>query len=532
MRNYLGRGTVIKPIEAGIIIAAAIALGVIFNRLDAFDKMVAFLELHEDWELDEYFFVLFFAGMGALFVAVRRGRELASEMHHREAAEKRALTLARHDPLTGLANRRVLHEELPALMDGARAAGRQCAVFVIDLDHFKPVNDVHGHETGDGVLIEVAARLNRACPDGLTARVGGDEFVAVLTHEAGTDTPARAATQVVRMLSETYEIGGRKLELGATLGIARAPIDSTNAEELLRSADVAMYEGKRAGKGTYRFFHAEMDERLRARATLEADLRAAIEAGQVTPYFQPVISLADNRIIGFEALARWHHPTKGMIQPDDFIAVAEDIGLIDALSNRILREGCIAARAWHPDTTLSINISPMQLKDPWLSARLLGILSEMGFPPSRLIVEVTENAIIDDIELAAEVFGSLQNAGIRIALDDFGKGYSSLSHLRQLKFNHLKIDSSFVRSMDTIESQQIVAAVAGLGKALGMPVTAEGVETEAAAATLRALGCEQAQGYLFGKATSAEDAARLLNSEDLVARELASEKPVRKRVAG
>ncbi|WP_404333505.1 putative bifunctional diguanylate cyclase/phosphodiesterase [Sphingomonas sp. MMS12-HWE2-04] len=532
MRKYLGRGTLIKPIEFGIIIAVAISLSFVFDRINAFENVVVFLNDHESWQLDEYFFAFFFLGFGALIVAVRRGCELASEMRHREAAEQRALMLARHDPLTGLANRRVLHEELPALIDKAQAAGGQCAVFVIDLDHFKPVNDLHGHEAGDGVLVEVATRLNRACPDGLTARLGGDEFVAVMAHEAGTDAPARAATQIVRMLSAPYEIGGRKLEIGATIGIARAPIDSTNAEELLRSADVAMYDGKRAGKGVYRFFHAEMDERLRARARMEADLRAAIEAGEIIPHFQPVISLAENRIVGFEALARWHHPTKGMIQPDAFIPVAEDIGVIDALSNRILREGCIAARDWHPDTTLSINISPIQLKNPWLSARLLGILAETGFPPSRLIVEVTENAIIEDIAATAEVFGSLQNAGIRIALDDFGKGYSSLSHLRQLKFNHLKIDSSFIQTMDSIESQRIVKAVAGLGKALGMPVTAEGVETEAAAATLRALDCEQAQGYLFGKATSAEQAADLLNGERAAAPRPAGLQSVQKGAAG
>ncbi|MBC9032250.1 EAL domain-containing protein [Sphingomonas sp. JC676] len=247
---------------------------------------------------------------------------------------------------------------------------------------------------------------------------------------------------------------------------------------------------------------------------LETELRDAIARGDVTPYFQPVISLADQRIVGFEALARWHHPTRGTIPPDEFIPIAEDLGLIDALTHRILRQGCIAARDWHGDTSLSINISPVQLKDTWLAARLLAILQETGFPPQRLIVEVTENAIIEDIEQVAVVFASLQNVGIRIALDDFGKGYSSLSHLRQLKFDHLKIDSSFVRSMDTAESCKIVSAVAGLGKALGMPVTAEGVESEEVADALRALGCEQAQGFLFGRPAPAIEAAHMLDGGD------------------
>jgi EAL domain-containing protein (putative c-di-GMP-specific phosphodiesterase class I) len=259
-----------------------------------------------------------------------------------------------------------------------------------------------------------------------------------------------------------------------------------------------------------------MDARLRERKVIETDLRAAVESGAIDAYFQPVMSLADSTITGFEALARWNHPTRGLLAPELFIPIAEDLGLIDKLSYGILRSGCIASRDWPPHTTLAINISPMQLKDPWLSARLLAILTEYGFSPSRLIVEVTENAIIEDIPHVATVFSSLQNAGIRIALDDFGKGYSSLNHLRQLRFDHLKIDSSFVLSMDASESLKIVSAIAGLGQALGMPVTAEGVETEASAETLRSLGCEQAQGYLFGRAVTASETAKLFLAPDAV----------------
>jgi diguanylate cyclase (GGDEF)-like protein len=513
VKRYLGRGKLIKPLELVACIVTAVALGVLFDRIDAFERLAEFMAQHDAWQLDEIFFVLFFGGIGALILAIRRASDLAREMGKREVAEARALSLARHDPLTGLANRRVLHEDLPALLEEARKATTQCAVFMIDLDHFKPINDVYGHDTGDAVLVEVASRLQRAVGTGLIARVGGDEFVLAILHEPGTDAPTRIAAQVIRTLTAPYDVGGRMLQLGASVGIARAPADATLGDDLLRVADVAMYDAKRAGKGTHRFFHADMDERLRERAVLEADLREAIAAGDIMPYFQPVISLADQRIVGFEALARWHHPTRGTIAPDDFIPLAEDLGLIDALSHRILRQGCIAARDWHSDTTLSINISPVQLKDSWLAARLLAILQETGFAPQRLIVEVTENAIIDDIEHAATVFASLQNVGIRIALDDFGKGYSSLSHLRQLKFNHLKIDSSFVRTMDTVESRKIVSAVAGLGKALGMPVTAEGVETPEVADALRALGCEHAQGFLFGRPAPAIEAAHMLDSK-------------------
>jgi diguanylate cyclase (GGDEF)-like protein len=508
--KFIGRGRLFQPLELLVISGAALGLAFLFNQFDAFDSMVSFLERHEKYELDEYVFVLFFAGVGAIVLAVRRARDMAREMKGREAAEASALALARHDPLTGLSNRRVLHEELPAMLGHAEHGGRQCSIFVIDLDLFKPVNDLHGHGIGDAVLVEVAARLQRANSGvSLIARIGGDEFVAVMTHEPGTDAPTRAAMRIIQELGQYYQIGEQRVEIGATIGISRCPLDATQADDLLRCADIAMYDAKRAGKGTFRFFHADMDERLRSRAALQAELRSALGRGEILPYFQPVIALDDDRIIGFEALARWEHPVRGTIAPDEFIPIAEDIGLIDEVTNIVLREGCIAARDWPAGTSLSVNISPLQLKDGWLTARLLGILTENGLSPSRLIVEVTENAIIDDIEQAAEVFGSLQNAGIRIALDDFGKGYSSLSHLRQLKFNHLKIDSSFVRSMDCEESQKIVSAVAGLGKSLGMPVTAEGVETAKVAEVLRLLGCEQAQGYLFGRPVPAEDAALL-----------------------
>ena len=515
MKRYIGRVNLIQPVEIAVCIGTAIALGLLFDRINAFERMAIFFAKHESWQLDEYFFVLFFGGIGALVLAIRRAADLAREMIEREKAEAHALSLARHDPLTGLANRRVLHDELPALLEEARSSTSQCAVFMVDLDHFKPINDVYGHDTGDAVLVEVASRLQRAAgAHGLVARVGGDEFVLAILQEPGTDAPARTAIQVIRALSVPYDVGGRLLELGATVGIARAPVDATLGDDLLRVADVAMYDAKRTGKGTHCFFHADMDQRLRARAVLETELREAITTGDITPYFQPVISLADDRIVGFEALARWHHPTRGTISPDEFIPIAEDLGLIDALSRRILREGCIAARDWHWDTSLSINISPVQLKDSWFAARLLVVLQETGFAPQRLIVEVTENAIIDDIQHAATVFASLQNIGIRIALDDFGKGYSSLSHLRELKFDNLKIDSSFVQSMNTAESRKIVSAVAGLGMALGMPVTAEGVESAEVADALRVLGCEHAQGFLFGRPVPASEAARMVVNDD------------------
>tara|TARA_Y100000815_G_scaffold255501_1_gene262419 strand:+ start:586 stop:2163 length:1578 start_codon:yes stop_codon:yes gene_type:complete len=512
VNRFIGKFRIIRLNEAIATIAIGVPTFLILSLTDAFDKFSVLVHRHEAWELDEIFIFLMLLSLSGLIFAVRRTIDARREIARREAAEARAMELARHDPLTGLANRRVLNEELDEMLRLVAHRGRECAVFVVDLDNFKPVNDLHGHEAGDAVLVCVAERLREVAGDqALIARLGGDEFVCVVQCELDGDAPTRIASALQRRLAEPVKANGVTVEVGATIGIALCPSDGTDSETLLRCADVAMYEAKRQKRGTFRFFHAEMDARLRDRAELEAHLRDAIADGQILPYFQPVMSLCRSRIIGFEALARWEHPTRGVIPPDVFIPVVEDLGLIWQLTENILRASCVAARDWPGDITLSINIAPVQLKDEWLAARILAVLTEYNFPPSRLIVEVTENAIIDDIDEAAEVFASLQNAGIRIALDDFGKGYSSLSHLRQLRFNHLKIDSSFVRSMDSAESQKIVSAVSGLGKALGMPVTAEGVETTDVADALRALGCEQAQGYLFGAAVPADEVRRMLS---------------------
>jgi diguanylate cyclase (GGDEF)-like protein len=392
-------------------------------------------------------------------------------------------------------------------------AAQECAVLLIDLDLFKPVNDVHGHAVGDAVLIEVASRLTNVIGTrGTVARMGGDEFACIIPFTVGSDVPTRTAGNLIRSLAEPIFVEATRVQIGSTIGITRAPHDGTTPTDLLHGADLAMYEGKRKGRGAYRFFDVKMDLHLRERSALEADLRAAVEAGEIIPYFQPIVDLRDDRIIAFEALARWLHPTRGMIPPDTFIPIAEDLGIIDKLSYAMLRKACEAARHWPPHLQLSINIAPVQLKDPWLASRLLGILTDTGFAPSRLIVEVTENSAIEDMIKAKEVFESLQNAGVRISLDDFGKGYSSLYHLRQLRFDQLKIDGSFIHAMGSAESAKIVSAVAGLGKSLGMPVTAEGVETTEEADALRVLGCEHAQGFLFGKALCPADTSVLLAS--------------------
>jgi diguanylate cyclase (GGDEF)-like protein len=493
----------LATLGAGILVSA---------RLELFELLDSYAHLHEGWQLDEIVVVLVFSSLVSLILLLRRAGDLRREIARREASEQKATKLARHDPLTGLANRRVLNEELDAQLEAVKTGATECAAFLIDLDLFKPVNDAHGHLGGDTVLVEVARRLTEMVAEfGTVARMGADEFACVIAYPTDSDLPARLAARIVRRIAEPISIAGFEIQISCTVGIARAPQDGTTASALLYGADLAMHEAKGEGGGACRFYHVEMDVELRERVALEADLRAVVARGGIVPYFQPIVELGRGRIVGFEALARWPHPDLGQVAPDRFIPVAEDIGIIGDLTDAMLRAACAAARDWPADLTLSINVSPLQLRNPWLAPRLLGILTESGFAPSRLILEVTENAVIEDMVHAADVFVSLRNAGVRTALDDFGKGCSSLYHLLKLNFDHLKIDRSFVHSMDTADSVKIVSAVASLGKSLGMSVTAEGVETGAEADALRALGCDHAQGYLFGRPLDAEGTLALLN---------------------
>jgi diguanylate cyclase (GGDEF)-like protein len=428
----------------------------------------------------------------------------------RQRAEERAQQLARHDLLTGLANRRFFREQLSATLAEIGPSIGECALFLIDLDHFKAFNRAHGQEAGDALLVEIAARLRSICePGAVMARLGGDEFACLLSYPAGADLPARFAAKMIQVLNTPFRGADFSLDIEATIGIARYPTDAAGPDDLLRAADRAMEEGKNGCRGIFHFYQPEMDSRLHERAALEEELRGAIERGEIKAYFQPIMSLGDGRISGFEALARWEHPIHGLLGPELFIALAEDIGVIGELCYDVLRQACLASRDWPEGTTLSVNISPVQLKDPWLTGRIMTILRQTAFAASRLIIEVPETAIIEDMPRAAAVFSSLHREGVRIALDDFGRGYASLYHLRELRFDHLKIDGAFVGSMESPESVNIVRAIAALGKSLGMPVTAEGVESQMSSEALREMGCDQAQGYLFGRPTSAAEAADL-----------------------
>jgi diguanylate cyclase (GGDEF)-like protein len=463
-------------------------------------------------ELDEVMALATLLVSGLLFYAWRRLKEQKRETARRITAEREARSLAMEDPLTGLPNRRQFDGCLKDAMQKPPRQGAAHAVLTLDLNGFKKVNDVHGHPVGDELLIKVGALLRQAVRDGdLVARLGGDEFAVLATHISGAEAATGVARRIIDALAHPTPAGGAEHRVGCAIGIALSPQDGSDGEELMRKADIALYRAKAQGGSTLRFFEEEMDAQVRERDYLERELRAAIGTPQLRPHYQPQIALKTGRITGFEALARWTHPELGEIPPERFIPIADDCGLISALTEDLLTRACTDAAGWPKDTLLSFNISPVQLRDGGMGLRLMKILADTGLPPQRLEIELTESALVRDMDSAREILGALRDAGVKIALDDFGTGYSSLYHLRNFKLDKIKIDRSFVESMNRDpDSAAIVKALVGLGAGLNLTVTAEGVEDAEQQAMLAETGCEQAQGFLFSQAVPAEEALAMV----------------------
>ncbi|MBX9731159.1 MAG: EAL domain-containing protein [Sphingomonas sp.] len=454
-----------------------------------------------------------------ILIGWRRHNELRREVEVRAAAEERAQLLAARDPLTGFLNRRSLAEEGAALLVQAERRQKALAMLMLDLDHFKTINDMHGHATGDGLLRLVSEEIARAMPSvALMGRLGGDEFAcAFLFDPAHPDTVERIAERLVSRVAQPFVSDGLQLQISASIGIARTDHGCASIDALMRSADIAMYAAKNTGRNRFAWFDQSMERELKARNELEVGLRTAIPRQEIVPYFEQQIDLSTGRLFGFEALARWEHPTRGLIPPEKFIAIAEDTGLISDLSLSVMRQAFLIAKDWEQSLSLSVNISPLQLKDPWLAQKIVKVLTETGFPASRLELEITEVALFDNLALAQSIVGSIKNQGIRIALDDFGTGYSSLAHLRALPFDRIKIDRSFVGSINVnAESAAIVNAIVRLGESLNLPITAEGIEDAAIEERLRAMGCSKGQGYLYGRPLTAANARRLLAEKRLL----------------
>ncbi|CAN7547241.1 EAL domain-containing protein [Bradyrhizobium sp. LjRoot220] len=435
------------------------------------------------------------------------------DVTERRRAEERITHLAHYDALTDLPNRTLFHEQLKQELPHV-AAGRQLAVLYIDIDEFKSVNDSFGHMIGDELLKSVAVSL-RACvrETDFVARLGGDEFAIVQTGVKGADEVTRLVHRVYDAIRAPYECLGHQVITDASIGIALAPRDGSDVEQILKNADLAMYAAKAAGRRTHRFFQPEMHAEVRARRMLELDLRQAIVDGGFEVYYQPCVSLQDGRITGCEALLRWRHPERGMISPADFVPVAEETGLINQLGEWVLTTACAEAATWPDDIRLAVNVSPVQFKSGTLAFKVIAALAASGLAASRLELEITEAVLIRDDDAALAVLHQLRAIGVRIALDDFGTGYSSLSYLQRFPFDKIKIDRAFVTDIGEPDgSASIVEAVVNIAAARRMTTTAEGVETEQQRDLLRALGCSEMQGYLFSAPKPAADVRTLLST--------------------
>jgi diguanylate cyclase (GGDEF)-like protein len=472
---------------------------------------------------DAFIVNAFLLNIAIIIFGWSRYRQLCEEIAIRTLAETEARHLAETDPLTGFLNRRSFNSGSEALLVQAAAQGQVLALMMIDLDNFKQVNDYNGHATGDLLLCECARRITDALPGGaLVGRIGGDEFAAALPFEAHrTETIDRMASALVGAIAEGSRISATTIEVTASIGLARSDrLDSrpVGAPALLDMADIAMYHAKRQGRNAFAWFEPHMADEMRFRADLENGIRNGVGRGEFVPFYEQQIDLATGELIGFEMLARWDSPQFGIVAPDIFIPVAEDIGAIAELSQSVIAQALEDAKLWDPRLTLAVNISPIQLRDPWFAQKLLRMLVEAAFPPQRLEIEITESCLHQNLAQVRTLITSLKNQGIRVSLDDFGTGYSSIGQLRQLPFDRIKIDRSFVSSLiDDKDSAAIVRAVATLGEGLDLPVTAEGIETQDVLDHLRQYGGITGQGYLYGRPRPAHELGEWLNAARPVA---------------
>jgi diguanylate cyclase (GGDEF)-like protein len=430
--------------------------------------------------------------------------------------------MANHDALTGLPNRTLFQDRLAQAVARSKRGASTAAVLCLDLDRFKNINDISGHAVGDELLRQVAQRLAHGVRgDDTVARLSGDEFAVIQVGVAHPDGPAILADRLVKVLAQPFEIANHHIVIGTSIGIALYPGDGEDDEELLRAADTALYRAKAAGRGTFRFFEAEMDVRLQERRWLERDLRQALANEQLNLHYQPLVNCDNIKVLGFEALTRWKHPERGFISPADFIPLAEESGLIIPLGKWVLRQACRDATTWPADTIVAVNLSPVQFRQSDITREIFGVLAETGLPAHRLELEITEGVLIDDTDRVLTILSELKAAGVRLSLDDFGTGYSSLSYLQRFPFDKIKIDRSFVWEMEKDGgSMAIVRAVVALGRSLRMTVTAEGVETQRQLEMLRAEHCDQAQGFLIGKPQPYAEATALLANPELMIEKL------------
>ncbi|MGI9409862.1 MAG: putative bifunctional diguanylate cyclase/phosphodiesterase [Hyphomicrobiaceae bacterium] len=418
----------------------------------------------------------------------------------RRQLEARIEHMAYHDGLTGLANRLHLLERLEKMLAGRRTPN-DFTVFCLDLDHFKHVNDTLGHHIGDTLLRAVADRLRDTVRDSdLVARTGGDEFIIVQPSTGSTQSATALAARIIEVVGAPYHLFGHHVDIGVSVGIALSGDETSDAGELIKQADLALYRAKEEGRGVFRFFEAEMNERLQARLRMERDLRKALSNGEFELYYQPVVGLDQNKITGVEALLRWHHPERGTVSPGEFIPLVEEIGLASPLGGWVINQACSDAANWPDEIKVAVNVSAAQFRKPGLVDTVANALDRTGLMASRLEIEITETALLEDSETTIRILDQLRVLGVRIAMDDFGTGYASLSYLQKFPFDRIKIDRSFIDEINKDgNAGEIVKAVISLSKGLGMSTTAEGIETREQFDTVSAEGCTDIQGFLISR---------------------------------
>jgi diguanylate cyclase (GGDEF)-like protein len=428
-------------------------------------------------------------------------RGTVSDITEEVEAQARIEHLSLHDALTGLPNRNRMQEFLEGKLKARPTTDKPLLMLSLDLDRFKQVNDCFGHEVGDQVLYEVSRRLRQCLREGdLVARMGGDEFILIVSGISAQDEVEHLCERLITSIEQPFEIDNHSIFIGTSIGIAMAPTDAALAEELLRYADIALYEAKGGGRNTWRFYASDMNERAVEQRQLERDLRQALNNDELRLLLQPRYSVNSKRMVAAEALVRWQHPQRGLLSPDTFIPVAETTGLIVPLSSWVLQAACTEAMSWNEELIVSVNLSPVEFQRGHLVARVQRVLDDTGLPPSRLELELTESVLLEDAEGALVIMQALKDLGVRLSMDDFGTGYSSLGYLRTFPFDGLKIDRSFVSDLDGGESSEaIIKAIIGLGRALSLTVTAEGVESQDQLDILQRYDCEEAQGYFLDR---------------------------------
>lgn len=516
-RGARARSSPRAPLIQTIAIVAAIGMFVVIGGSVGSQMVQRYLG--ETAHTDQAMVTALLLNIALILLIWRRTSALSDEVDVYRQAEVRAQHMAMTDPLTNLFNRRAVREKTTELSARAARRGKSIAFLMIDLDGFKRINDLYGHDAGDHLLRETADRMRDVVPpSSVISRLGGDEFDICLVFEPEyPESVDRIAEDLIEALARPVSVAETDQTVTASIGIARPEYDCDSIDTLMRRADIALYSAKKNGRNGYSWFDNGMEIELRSRNSLESDIRAAIPNEEFVPYFEQQVDLQTGELTGFEMLARWVSPVRGLISPDEFIPVAEETGMIGDLSLNVIRKAMIEAKSWDQSLSLSVNISPVQLKDPWLAQKLVKLLVETGYPANRLEVEITESSLFKNLSLAQSIVGSLKNQGIQIALDDFGTGYSSLAHLRSLPFDRIKIDRSFVTSMaSNSESAAIVTTIISLGQSLGVPLTAEGIEERAVAEQLYKMGCTKGQGWFFGQPLSTEQVRHVLAERKLL----------------